>query len=53
MFGFISDFLSMLLIPLSFLPAPILSFLTLATSVFALFVCGKFLKWLWDILPIA
>lgn len=53
MVHFIYDFLDLLLVPLSFLPSSVLSFLQIITSAFALFFIGKILKWLWDILPIA
>lgn len=42
-----------LLFPLDFLPDKFLSFFSTVIGFFALFVAGKALKWLWDILPIA
>lgn len=53
MFGILNSFFQILLIPLSFLPVSVLSFFGFITSFFALFIVGKLLRWLWDILPIA
>lgn len=53
MLHFVYDFLGMLLVPLSFLPSSVQSYLQIITSTFALFFIGKFFKWIWDILPVA
>ena len=51
MFGIIINFFDLLLIPLSFMPAGALVFLKFVTSFFCVFLIGKLLRWLWDILP--
>lgn len=53
MFEILRSFFQLLLIPLSFLPASVIAYFGFVTSFFALFIVGKLLRWLWDILPIA
>lgn len=53
MISILRDFLGVLLIPLSFLPASIQIFFAFTVGFFSLFIVAKCLKWLWDILPIA
>lgn len=52
MFSIIFNFFDLLLIPLvSIMPAGALVFLKFVTSFFCVFLIGKLLRWLWDILP--
>lgn len=53
MFEILKHFFDILLIPLSFLPDSIIKYFGFVTGFFALFIVGKLLRWLWDILPIA
>lgn len=50
---FFDDFFSILLIPLQWLPSPILNLFEFFIFVFSIFIVGKILKWIWDALPIA
>lgn len=52
-FDGLSGFLKVFLIPLSWLPAPIVIALELVIGAFALFTVGRIFKWVWDALPIA
>ena len=46
-------FLRVFLIPLSWLPAPVVIALDLVIGAFALFTAGRIFKWIWDALPLA
>lgn len=47
----LGDFLESLFVPLSFLPLSVTVFLSTVAGFFKLFVFGKVLRWLWDVLP--
>lgn len=46
------EFLSLLLVPISFLPTSVVIFLNWVICAFALFVVCKLFKLIWDALPI-
>jgi hypothetical protein len=49
----LGSLLDLLRIPLSFLPTGVLMFFDFVSGFFAIYVCAKLLRWLWDILPLA
>lgn len=52
MFSIILNFFDLLLIPLvSIMPAGAIIFLKFVIAFFTVFLIGKLLRWLWDILP--
>lgn len=53
MFAQFINLYDLLLIPLvSLMPAGVISFLKFVTYFFGIFVTGKLLRWIWDILPV-
>lgn len=51
--GILESYLDLILKPLAFLPSGVQLFFGFVTTFFELFIIGKLLRWLWDILPIA
>lgn len=48
----LESYFDLLLKPLIFLPPGVQLFFGFVTTFFELFIVGKLLRWLWDILPI-
>lgn len=48
-----NSFFQVLRIPLSFMPAGVHMYFNFVIGVFSLFLAGRLLRWLWDILPFA
>lgn len=53
MFQIIDGFLQLVRIPLSFFPDSVQFFINFVATFFGLYLIGKLLRWLWDILPVA
>ena len=51
MFSIIQNFSQLLGVPLTFLPASVQALFWFIRAWFVLFLSGKLLKWLWDLLP--
>lgn len=51
MFSVLHGFFEILLVPLSFLPPAVLTYFNFVTAFFSLFIIGKLLRWVFDILP--
>ena len=52
MFNIVQQFTKLLQVPLLFFPAPVIAFFNFVIVFFTLFVCGKLLRWLLDLIPV-